>query len=127
MNSKEIILANLNHENPPRCGMTFGGEGRINDMKIAGMSAAQNDTRRKWIEGEKEYYTAYTNTGVPRHAADRPYNGIRSPALFVELKADEDLAKRAKLNQSIADVVSSVFQLTKDSREMIWFVTLSAA
>ena len=31
MNSREIILANINHTNPPRCGMTFD-RGRRNDM-----------------------------------------------------------------------------------------------
>ena len=38
MNSREIILANIAHTNPPRCGMTFDG-GRIDDFEWCGLTA----------------------------------------------------------------------------------------
>lgn len=54
MTSREIILANLNHENPPRPGLTFSGE-RTNDMLGVGVSPAGFEQKR-WSEGEHEFY-----------------------------------------------------------------------
>ncbi len=55
MNAREIILANLNHENPPRCGMTFDRD-RINDM-LGIQPELDTDRMRRWVEGNKEFYT----------------------------------------------------------------------
>jgi len=54
MNSRDIILANINHENPPRCGMTFD-RGRYNDMLGCGLSPYGYQQKR-WVEGTVEYY-----------------------------------------------------------------------
>lgn len=55
MNSREIILANLNHENPPRCGMCFHG-GRLCDFVHAGVAPDPGFEQKKWVEGNIEYY-----------------------------------------------------------------------
>ena len=55
MNSREIVLANLNHENPPRPGLTFGG-GRINDILGVGVGPSKKYTQRRWVESGREYY-----------------------------------------------------------------------
>ena len=52
---REIIWANLKHENPPRPGLTFDG-GRINDMVGGGPGAPQGYQQKRWIEGDREYY-----------------------------------------------------------------------
>ena len=54
MNSRDIILANINHEQTPRCGMTFD-RGRYNDMLGCGLSPYGYEQKR-WFEGEVEYY-----------------------------------------------------------------------
>ena len=56
MNARQIILANLNHEDAPRCGMNFDG-GRANDMLIVPMDRPADEQVRRWVEGNKEYYT----------------------------------------------------------------------
>jgi len=55
MTPREIILANLNHENPPRPGLTFGG-GRINDMIGGSPGLPDGYTPKRWIEGDREFY-----------------------------------------------------------------------
>jgi hypothetical protein len=54
MNSREIILANINHENPPRCGLTFD-RGRMSDMLGCGLRP-HGYTQKRWVEGKVEYY-----------------------------------------------------------------------
>ena len=54
MNSREIILANIAHTNPPRCGMTFDG-GRIDDFEWCGLTA-HGFQQRRWTDGLREYY-----------------------------------------------------------------------
>ena len=54
MTSREIVLANLNHENPPRPGLTFSG-GRANDMLSVDVSPAGYEQKR-WVEGNQEFY-----------------------------------------------------------------------
>ena len=54
MNSREIILANIAHTNPPRCGMTFDG-GRIDDLEWCGLTA-HGYQQRRWTDGPREYY-----------------------------------------------------------------------
>ena len=53
MNSREIILANINHENPPRCGLTFD-RGRANDMLSCGLDL-RGYKQKRWVEGKLEY------------------------------------------------------------------------
>lgn len=55
MTSREIILANLNHQNPERMGLTFDG-GRINDMVMGGPGDPIGYKQRRWIEGNREFY-----------------------------------------------------------------------
>ncbi len=56
MNSREILLANLNHEDPPRCGMNFD-RGRMDDMLIIQLDSVSGGDTDRWIERDKEYYT----------------------------------------------------------------------
>ena len=56
MNSREIVLANLNHEDAPRCGLNFD-KGRRNDMLIVQMDTLADTACKRWVEGNKEYYT----------------------------------------------------------------------
>jgi len=56
MNPKEIILANLEHRNPSRPGLTFGSRSKINDMCSGGMELPQSYTQKRWTEGQYEYY-----------------------------------------------------------------------
>jgi uroporphyrinogen decarboxylase len=51
---RDIIYANIDHQNPPRCGMTFSG-GRYNDMLGAGIRP-HGYQQRRWTEGKLEYY-----------------------------------------------------------------------
>ena len=54
MNSREIVLANINHENPPRCGLTFD-RGRLTDMIGCGLRP-HGYTQKRWVEGKVETY-----------------------------------------------------------------------
>lgn len=54
MNAREIILANLNHQQPPRPGLTFN-RGRINDICNAWLNP-YGYTQKRWVEGQREYY-----------------------------------------------------------------------
>ncbi len=54
MNSREIILANINNENPPRCGLTFD-RGRLTDMIGCGLRP-HGYTQKRWVDGKVEYY-----------------------------------------------------------------------
>ena len=54
MNSKEIILANINHTHPTRPGMTFD-RGRMNDIITIGLPP-HGYKQKRWTEGNLEYY-----------------------------------------------------------------------
>lgn len=54
MTSREIILANLNHDDPPRPGLTFSG-GRANDMLGVGRDGGSYHPKR-WVDGCQEFY-----------------------------------------------------------------------
>ncbi|MAT41200.1 MAG: hypothetical protein CL609_02585 [Anaerolineaceae bacterium] len=54
MNSKEIILANINHTNPPRPGLDFD-RGRICDVIFSDFYNPRYSQKR-WREGNIEYY-----------------------------------------------------------------------
>jgi uroporphyrinogen decarboxylase len=51
---REIILANLNHQDPPRPGLTFDN-GRVNDIHLIWLNP-HGYRQRRWQEGRKEYY-----------------------------------------------------------------------
>lgn len=55
MTPREIILANLSHDNPPRPGLTFD-RGRIDDFAGAGVGDPIGYTPKRWTEGNKEFY-----------------------------------------------------------------------
>ena len=62
MQPREIILANINHQNPPRPGLTFdstprssGRRGRHDDMLGCGL-APYGYVQKRWVEGKLEYY-----------------------------------------------------------------------
>ncbi len=54
MQPRDIILANINHTNPPRPGLTFD-RGRINDVLGAGVTP-HGYTEKRWTEGNREFY-----------------------------------------------------------------------
>jgi uroporphyrinogen decarboxylase len=54
MNSRDIIIANIEHTGAPRPGMTFS-RGRLNDTLSAGLRP-HGYTQRRWTEGKLEYY-----------------------------------------------------------------------
>jgi len=54
MNSREIILANIEHTGAPRCGLTFD-RGRLTDMLGCGLRP-HGYTQKRWVEGKVEYY-----------------------------------------------------------------------
>ncbi|MBU8901555.1 MAG: hypothetical protein KOO69_02335 [Victivallales bacterium] len=57
MNSREIVMANLERSNAIRPGITFNEKaGMINDMVGGGPGEPQNYQQKKWTEGEVEYY-----------------------------------------------------------------------
>jgi len=51
---KDIILANIRHENPPRPGLDFD-RGRQSDMCFSSLNA-HGYVQKRWIEGVVEYY-----------------------------------------------------------------------
>lgn len=55
MTPKEIIYANLEHNNPERPGLTFSG-GRVNDMISAGLTESETYTPKRWTRGNIEYF-----------------------------------------------------------------------
>lgn len=55
MTSREIIIANLEHGNPDRPGLTFSGN-RIHDMIGAGLGASETYKPKRWTEGNMEYH-----------------------------------------------------------------------
>lgn len=54
MNSREIVLANINRDSPPRCGLDFD-RGRISDIEVATLTP-RNYRQKRWLEGAIEYY-----------------------------------------------------------------------
>jgi uroporphyrinogen decarboxylase len=54
MQPRDIILANIAHQNPPRPGLTFD-RGRRNDMLGCGL-APHGYQQKRWVEGKLEYY-----------------------------------------------------------------------
>jgi len=55
MTPRQIIIANLEHEGPPRPGLTFS-DGRINDMLWVRLGPSETFKERRWTEGAFEYY-----------------------------------------------------------------------
>lgn len=55
MTPREIVFANLAHQNPDRPAFNFTGA-RLNDFVDGGMSASAIYKQRRWVEGDVEYY-----------------------------------------------------------------------
>jgi len=55
MTSREIVYANLEHNNSERPGMAFSG-GRMNDFIGTGLGASETFKSKRWTEGNVEYY-----------------------------------------------------------------------
>jgi uroporphyrinogen decarboxylase len=55
MNSREIIMANMERSGAPRPGITFR-DGKINDTVFGGTGNALGYEQKRWIEGDVEYY-----------------------------------------------------------------------
>ncbi|MCE5276926.1 MAG: uroporphyrinogen decarboxylase family protein [Planctomycetaceae bacterium] len=80
MNSREIILANIEHTPAPRPGMTFGG-GRLNDMAWTGPGASKTYTPKRWTEGGREYYDDEWGNLWVRMVGGSVKGEIHTPAL----------------------------------------------
>ena len=52
---REIILANLDHQGPPRPGMTFD-RGRVDDMIHGSPGLPDGYTPKRWVKGNREFY-----------------------------------------------------------------------
>jgi uroporphyrinogen decarboxylase len=55
MTSREIILANLTHSSPDRCGLNFD-RNRRDDFLGGGIGPSLTFKEKRWVEGEMEYY-----------------------------------------------------------------------
>ncbi|MFW5857568.1 MAG: uroporphyrinogen decarboxylase family protein [Planctomycetota bacterium] len=55
MTSREIVMANLNHDGPPRPGFKFERD-RLDDFCLAGAGPSKTFQPRRWEEGPFEYY-----------------------------------------------------------------------
>jgi len=56
MNSRDIILANLNRTDPPRPGMNFEGGGRMDDFAVFWPHKSGLFQQKRWVEGDLEYF-----------------------------------------------------------------------
>jgi len=61
LKSKDIILANIRHNNPPRPGLDFD-RGRQSDMCFASFEPHAY-VQKRWTEGNVEYYVAVVRPG----------------------------------------------------------------
>lgn len=80
MTPKEIILANLEHRDPPRPGVTFTG-GRANDMVIAEIDRFVGYTPRRWVEGNMEFYDDFWGNLWERMVDGCLGGEVKEPAL----------------------------------------------
>ena len=55
MNSREIVFANLDHQQPSRIAFSFGGD-RLNDFVGTGLSPSRIYQQKRWTEDCFEYY-----------------------------------------------------------------------
>ena len=55
MTPREIILANIEHTDPDRIGLTFDN-GRVDDVLRCPTPAPKGYRQRRWIEGDREFY-----------------------------------------------------------------------
>lgn len=79
MQSKEIILANIAHQNSPRPGMDFTN-GRLNDF-IYGEFQLPGFSQKRWVEGKMEYYTDYWGNVWKRMIGGSVKGEIFKPAI----------------------------------------------
>lgn len=56
MTSREIVIRNLNHDNPERPAFSHPGD-RLNDFLRVGIDTPRNWEEKRWTEGKFEYYT----------------------------------------------------------------------
>jgi hypothetical protein len=54
MKPRDIVLANITHNQPPRPAVRFD-RGRLSDFRGAGITASPVFQERKWVEGRIEY------------------------------------------------------------------------
>jgi hypothetical protein len=55
MIERDIILANINHDHPPRAGLNFTN-GRRDDFLCCGSDGPRGYSPKRWTEGKIEYY-----------------------------------------------------------------------
>ncbi|NMA96123.1 MAG: hypothetical protein GX974_08805 [Clostridiales bacterium] len=55
MTSREIVIKNLEHDNPKRPAFSHPGD-RLNDFLRVGIDTPTNWEEKRWVEGKMEYY-----------------------------------------------------------------------
>lgn len=91
MTPREIIIANLEHGNPERPGLTFSGAGRRDDFLWSGLEPSASYQPRRWVEGNKEFYDDEWGNIWVRMTAGGSGGEIYQPAL-ADWRALETLA-----------------------------------
>ena len=105
MTPRELVLANLNHESPPRPGLTFD-RGRMNDFLMGGMNEGMSYRPKRWTEGHVEYYDDAWGNLWKRMVGGSEKGEIHKPAL-------EDWSQLDALEAPAFDIGKGVAQLKR--------------
>lgn len=105
MTPREIIIRNLEFQDPDRIGLAFR-EGRLNDFCSAGAGPSPTWTQKRWIEGNTEYYDDEWGNVWHRIASMGAGGEIFRPALQDWDQLDDfqlpDLANPSRFEQTRA-------------------------
>jgi len=112
MNSREIILANINRQNPPRCGLDFDRE-RISDFLFAGLNP-RGFQQKRWVEGKIEFYDDEWGNIWHRMIEGSFKGEIIHPAI----KEWGDIKNLRVPDYSHTDCAASMTELFKQSTEL---------
>jgi hypothetical protein len=111
MNSKELILANINHEDPPRPGLDFD-RNRMSDFLFADLKPF-NYQQKRWIEGNREYYNDEWGNIWHRMVA-----GSQKGEIFRPFVQDWDDLDRLQAPDYCAKDMKSLFNKPTDKFKM---------
>lgn len=109
MTPREIIYANLEHQNPERPGFAFSGN-RLNDLLWAGPGPSRTWKQKRWVEGAREYYDDEWGN-VWARVVDGPTSGeVHDPAIKDWSKLDslklpdlDDDARYERMRRAFAE------------------------
>lgn len=122
MTSREIILANIAQDHPPRPGLTFD-RGRLNDFVGASAGRPVGYTPRRWTEGNREYYDDIWGNVWMRMIDGCQKGEIVKPALsdFSQL---DDLAVPHWDAEAVTARIRGAFAENADSQEKFRCVSM---